>query len=137
MIIAVIDGQGAGIGQTIIKKLKKEFSNKVKITALGLNKLALRNMLKSGADEGVIGSRNISDYIANNDISFIIGPIGILCVDGICGEVTATISKAIFNSQATKLIIPLQKHGIYIPNTQDISIKECIDIFIEKIREQL
>ncbi|MCX7695000.1 MAG: DUF3842 family protein [Caloramator sp.] len=137
MLIAVVDGQGAGIGQTIIKRLKKEFPDRIKITALGLNKIALKNMLKSGADEGIIGSRNISDYITNNDISFIIGPIGILCAGGIGGEVTSTVSKAVFNSPAVKLIIPLQKHGIYIPNTQDLSIKEFIEIFIEKIREQI
>lgn len=137
MLIAVVDGQGAGIGQTIIKKIKKEFEDKVRIVALGLNKTALKNMLKSGAEEGIIGSKNISEFILNNHIDFIIGPIGVLCVGGICGEVTSTVSKAIFNSPATKLIIPLQKHGIYIPNTQDLSIKECIDIFIEKIREQI
>ncbi|WDC85417.1 DUF3842 family protein [Caloramator sp. mosi_1] len=98
MLIAVIDGQGAGIGQAIIKKLKKEFDNQVRIVALGLNKTALKNMLKSGAEEGIIGSKNISEYILNNDIGFIIGPIGILCAGGICGEVTSTVSKAIFNS---------------------------------------
>ncbi|SHE52199.1 MULTISPECIES: DUF3842 family protein [Caloramator] len=137
MIVAVVDGQGAGIGQAVIKKIKKEFEDKVKVVALGLNKTALKNMLKSGAEEGIIGSKNISEYILNNQINFIIGPIGILCAGGICGEVTSTVSKAIFNSPATKLIIPLQKHGIYIPNTQDLSIKECIEVFIEKIREQI
>ncbi|MBZ4662588.1 MAG: hypothetical protein JG776_270 [Caloramator sp.] len=137
MIIAVVDGQGAGIGQAVIKKIKKEFEDKVKVVALGLNKTALKNMIKSGAEEGIIGSKNISEYILNNQIDFIIGPIGILCAGGICGEVTSTVSKAIFNSPATKLIIPLQKHGIYIPNTQDLSIKECIEVFIEKIGEQI
>jgi len=137
MLIAVVDGQGAGIGQTVIKKIKREFEDKVKVVALGLNKTALKNMLKSGAEEGILGSKKISEYILNNQIDFIIGPIGILCTGGICGEVTSTVSKAIFNSPATKLIIPLQKHGIYIPNTLDLSIKECIEVFIEKIREQI
>lgn len=137
MLITIIDGQGAGIGQTIIKRLKKEFEDKIHIVALGLNKTALKAMLKSGADEGIIGSKNISEYILNNQIDFIVGPIGILCAGGIGGEVTSTISKAVFNSPATKLIIPLQKHGIYIPNTENLSIKEYIDIFIKKIREQI
>lgn len=137
MLIAVIDGQGAGIGQTIIKRLKKEFGDKIHVVALGLNKTALKAMIKSGADEGILGSRNIGEFISNSYLDYIIGPIGILCAGGIGGEVTSTISKAVFNSPAQKLIIPLQKHGIYIPNTEDLSIKECIDIFIEKISKHL
>ncbi|NLA07197.1 MAG: DUF3842 family protein, partial [Firmicutes bacterium] len=59
MKIAVVDGQGGGIGKSIIERLRKELSSeqaaKVTIIALGTNALATSSMLKAGADEGATG----------------------------------------------------------------------------------
>ena len=38
--IAVIDGQGAGIGSTIIRKIRQAYGEKVEIWALGTNAIA-------------------------------------------------------------------------------------------------
>jgi hypothetical protein len=33
--IAVIDGQGGGIGSLVVKRLKEEFSDRIEVIALG------------------------------------------------------------------------------------------------------
>jgi hypothetical protein len=43
----VIDGQGGGIGATLIKYLKSEFGEYIEIIALGTNAIATTQMLKA------------------------------------------------------------------------------------------
>ena len=59
MRIAVIDGQGGGIGKVIIEKIRKEFRGNADILALGTNALATSAMLKAGANEGATGENAI------------------------------------------------------------------------------
>lgn len=137
MRIAVIDGQGAGLGKTVIKKLRKEFQNDVYITALGTNASATSNMIKSGADDGITGERAICSFCRDMQIDGIIGPVGIICSGALNGEITTRISRAVFNMDCTKYIIPLQKHGIYIPGTRNLQIKDIIDEIVLEIRNNL
>ena len=48
----IIDGQGGGIGATIIKKLREKFGESLDIIALGTNAIATSQMLKSRANKG-------------------------------------------------------------------------------------
>lgn len=134
MKIAVIDGQGAGLGKTFIKECKRALKNDVYIFALGTNEIATFNMMKSGADEGFTGETGIIDFLTKNKPDAIVGPIGILIDGGIGGEITLNVSKAIFNLDCTKYIIPLQKHGIFIPGTRNLAIKDIIKEMIEDIK---
>lgn len=136
--IAVIDAQGAGIGQTIIKMIKNdEVLNKFKIIALGTNETAACNMIKCGSDSAVIGNRNICDFLRNQNVYALIGPIGIICNGGIKGEITSEISKAIFESNSKKYIMPLRMHDIYIPGTRSLDIKDMILEILNDIKTSL
>ncbi len=137
MKIAIIDAQGAGLEQTIIKKILKEIDLDVYITALGTNTLATSNMVRAGANEGISGEKAICSFCKTNKIDNIIGPIGILCSGGINGEVTPMISNSIFNMDCTKYIIPLQKHGIYIPGTRSLKIKDIIEKIVLDIKSNI
>jgi hypothetical protein len=134
MRIAVLDAQGAGLGQTIIKKIRKEIGMSIHITALGTNAAATTNMMKAGADEGFTGEDAICRFCRNNIIDGIIGPIGIICSGGIQGEITPDISQSIFGMDCTKYIIPLKKHGIYIPGTRNLEIREIIEEIVNSIK---
>lgn len=136
MRIAVIDGQGAGLGQTVIKKMRKEIGIDIFITALGTNDTAASNMVKAGASEGISGIDNIILFCSTQNIDCIIGPIGIVCSGGINGEITSLVSESIFNMSCVKYIIPLQKHGIYIPGTRNLEIKEIIQEIVMDIKSQ-
>ncbi|HEY8889540.1 MAG TPA: DUF3842 family protein [Clostridium sp.] len=137
MKIAVIDAQGAGLGQTIIKKIRKEIGLDIYIIALGTNTFATSNMVKSGANVGISGESAICSFCRTNKIDSIIGPIGIICSGGINGEVTPMISNSIFNMDCTKYILPLQKHGIYIPGTRNLQIKDIIEEIVFDIKSNM
>lgn len=137
MKVAIIDAQGAGLGQAIIKNLIKEIPNNLNIVALGTNSTAASNMLKAGAHIGISGEKPICSFCKNNDIDSIIGPIGIICSGGIKGEVTPMISNAIFNMDCIKYILPLQMHGIYIPGTRILKIKDMINEIVLDIKNRV
>ena len=73
MKIAVIDGQGGGIGKLLVEKLRKEFPDNVQIIALGTNALAVSSMIKAGANAGASGENAIV-YNAGR-VDLIIGPL--------------------------------------------------------------
>ena len=137
MKIAVIDAQGAGLGQTIIKKIHKEINLDIYIIALGTNTFATSNMIKAGANLGISGETEICSFCKTNKVNSIIGPIGMICSGGINGEITPMIAKSIFNMDCTKYIIPLQKHGIYIPGTRNLQIKDIIEDIVLDIKNNM
>ncbi|MBZ9606641.1 DUF3842 family protein [Clostridium estertheticum] len=137
MKIAVIDAQGAGLGQTIIKKIRKEIDLDIYIVALGTNAFACSNMVRAGANIGISGEESICSFCKKNKIDSIIGPIGIICSGGINGEITHMIATSIFNMDCTKYILPLQKHGIYIPGTRNMQIKDIIEEIVLDIKSNI
>ena len=58
MNILVIDGQGGGIGKSIIEAVKKEFPDMF-IVAVGTNSAATHNMKKAGADVVATGENAV------------------------------------------------------------------------------
>lgn len=137
MKVAIVDAQGAGIGRTVIKKIRKEINTGVYLIALGTNTVATSNMLKAGANIGVTGEKDICTFCISQQVDCIIGPIGILIGGSINGEITAKISQAIFEMECPKHIIPFQKHGINIAGTKDLQIKDMIEEIIQEIKKQL
>ena len=137
MKIAVIDAQGAGLGQAVIKRIRKEIEDDIYIFALGTNTYATSTMIKAGADVGISGEIEISKFCRKNQLDSIIGPIGIICSGGINGEITPMISNSIFNMDCTKYILPLQKHGIYIPGTRNLQIKDIIEEIVLDIKHNI
>lgn len=134
MRLAVIDAQGAGLAQTIIKRIKKEYGENVFIIGLGTNSVATSNMVRAGANVGITGETSICNFCRTQNIDGLIGPIGIMANGGIQGEITPSISNALFNMSCTKYIIPLQKHGIYIPGTRNLSIKDIIEEIVRDLQ---
>ena len=47
------------------------------------------------------------------------------------------ISSSIFKMDCTKYIIPLQKHGIYIPGTRNLQIKDIIEEIVLDIKHKV
>ena len=52
VILMVVDGQGGGIGATIIKRLRDGIGHELEILAFGTNSIATSQMLKVGANKG-------------------------------------------------------------------------------------
>ncbi len=126
--ICVIDGQGGGIGSTIIKKLKEAYDETVEIIALGTNAIATTQMLKARANRGATGENAIVQTVAKADV--VIGPLGIVLAHAMMGEVTPRIAEAIASCDAPKLLLPLTQEPVEIigltPNPLPRLIEEMI-----------
>ena len=128
--ICVIDGQGGGIGCTIIKKLRDVLGDTVEIVALGTNAIATAQMLKARANRGATGENAIARTVFNMDI--IIGPIGIVLAHAMMGEVSPKIAEAIAGSPAKKILIPLFQENVEIAGFSPMPLPRLIESLIQQ-----
>ena len=128
--IAVIDGQGGGIGTTIIKRIKEVFGERTELWALGTNAIATAQMMKAGANRGATGENAIRHSAAQADV--IIGPIAILLANAMMGEMTPLMVRAIGESKAPKLILPLTQEPIAVVGTIREPLPHMVDRLISE-----
>lgn len=135
MKIAVIDGQGGGIGKRIVEAIRQHLPYEVEILALGTNAVATTQMLKSGANEGASGENAIIYNIDKVDI--VLGTIAILIPNSMLGEMTPSMAQAVANSPATKILLPINRSGITIAGVPDEPLPHQIDELIVKLKEKI
>ena len=139
MRIAVIDGQGGGIGRSLVENLKKRFADSIEIIALGTNTVATSVMLKAGAHEGATGENAIV-YNANR-VDIIVGPLGIISANSMLGELTPNMAKAVAESAARKVLVPVNKCNINVSGLKNEAlpcyIEDTINIIDEIINNKV
>ena len=128
MNIVIIDGQGGKMGKMIVEQLKRKNPD-LSLTAIGTNSIATAAMMKAGADQGATGENPV--VVACKDANIIIGPIGIVIADSMLGEVTPKMAKAVGQSKAEKILIPVNKCNNHIVGFKDYPLSEYIKIAIE------
>jgi hypothetical protein len=128
--IIVIDGQGGNIGKQLVKRIREELPDAY-IRAVGTNSIATGNMIKAGADEAATGENAV--IVAARDADIITGPVGIIVADALLGEVSSAMAKAVSDSKAIKVLIPVNKCDILIAGVKDKSISELIEAAIRQI----
>ncbi len=133
--IAVIDGQGGGIGSLVIKRLKEEFGDRLEITALGTNSTATSAMLKARANRGATGENAIVWNAGR--VEAIIGPVSIVLANGMLGELTPKMAKAIASSAAKKFLIPLNQENVEVIGTLREPLPHLIEKLIETINQSM
>ncbi|MCJ7855121.1 DUF3842 family protein [Lachnospiraceae bacterium NSJ-143] len=134
MIIMVVDGQGGGMGKALIEKIKPSLGPENMLIALGTNSIATANMIKAGADKAATGENAIKVNAAKADI--IVGSIGIISSNSMFGELSHEMARAISESPAEKVLIPIKRCGICVvgvnidsmPRLIDEAANICIDI---------
>lgn len=135
MRIAVIDGQGGGIGKHITEKLRKDLPEGAEIIALGTNALATAVMLRAGANEGASGENAV---VFNAEmVDLIVGSISIIVPNSMLGELTPEMARAIVRSQAPKVLLPLIPGRIAIVGLKSEPLPHLIDELVRKVREML
>lgn len=133
--IAVIDGQGGGIGSLIVKRLKDEFGDEIEIFALGTNAAATSAMMKSRANKGATGENSI---VRNaNRFNMIIGPLSIVLANAMLGELTPKMAEAVASCDAKKILLPLNQEGIEIIGVDREPLPHMIEKIIETVRRDL
>ena len=126
--VVVIDGQGGGIGSTIIKKLRKGYSEQIEIIALGTNAVATANMLKAGANRGASGQNAIVQTSRHADM--IVGPISIVMANAMLGELTPSMAEAITSSSARKILIPLSQENVVVVGVSSNPLPKLIEMML-------
>lgn len=101
------------------------------ITAVGTNSIATAAMMKAGADFGATGENPV--VVNCRDADVIIGPLGILAADSLCGEVTPAMAVAIGQSRARKILLPVNRCNHYVVGVQELPMAELVRLAIERI----
>ena len=133
--IAVIDGQGGGIGSTIIKRLRETFAEEAEIIALGTNAMATGAMLKAGANKGASGENAIVQTVKKVDV--IIGTTAIVLANSMMGELTPKMAEAISSSGAMKCLLPLKMPEVEIIGAPKEPLPHLVDQLIKRIQEMV
>ncbi|MHB1653375.1 MAG: DUF3842 family protein [Desulfitobacteriaceae bacterium] len=133
MKVAVIDGQGGGIGKHIVEQLRKRIPD-LEILALGTNALATGAMLRAGATEGASGESAICFNV--NRVDLIVGSVAITMVYGLLGEITVAVATAISGSQTPKILLPIQRGNIQIVGVLKIPLPHQIEALVEEIEQR-
>ena len=130
MIIAVIDGMGGGIGAQVVSALREELPTYIEIYALGTNSIATSAMMKAHANKGATGENAIKEKKKKANI--IVAPISIVMPNSMMGEVTTSISEAVCDSEAYKILLPIMPENFQVVGIEgkplSLLIKDSIKI---------
>ena len=134
MKIVVIDGQGGKMGQMIIERIKSA-NLACELTAIGTNSIATSAMLKAGADAGATGENPV--IVACRDADVIVGPIGIIVADSLLGEISPAMAVAIGQSNAKKLLLPVNLCNNIIVGTGALSMSKLISEAVDELAKMM
>ena len=139
ILIAVVDGQGGGIGRQYIESLTKQLPKDlpVIIRALGTNSAATSNMMRAGATDGATGENAIVKNAGRADI--IVGVVAIVVPDSILGELSPKMANAVGQSDALRILIPFDSCNSRIAMLSTGPLQQFIDkavqMTIQRIKE--
>lgn len=119
------------MGRQLVASVKREFPQ-AEITAVGTNSIAASNMLKAGADHVATGENAVVVGCRKADV--IIGPVGIAIADSMYGEITPVMAAAVGQSDAKKLLIPMNQCNNVIIGVRNTSMSYMVEAVIEQLR---
>lgn len=133
--IAVVDGQGGGIGSLIVKRLRDEFGDFIEILALGTNAAATTAMMKARADKGATGENAI--VLNAGRVHLITGPLSIVLPNAMLGEMTVRMAEAIVLSEAKKHLLSLNQEGIDVIGVEKEPLPHMVERIVESVRKEI
>ena len=128
--VCVIDGQGGGIGSTVIKYLRTAHGESIEVIALGTNAIAASQMLRAGANRCASGENAICH--TTESVECIIGPVSITWANAMLGEVTPRMAEAVTSSPAVKLLLPLFQENAEIIGVVSEPLPHLVQELVEK-----
>lgn len=133
MIIAVIDGQGGGMGKEIITALRSRLEKRIEILAIGTNSVATTNMLRAGADYGATGENPV--IYNSTKVDLIVGPIAIIIGNSLRGEISPAMAEAIATSPVKKILLPSNKCNVEVVASNYDSLSIQVETLVDRVQE--
>lgn len=133
--IAVVDGQGGGIGRVIINRVRSEFGNAVDILAIGTNSQATAVMLRAGANEGATGENALICNI--NEVALILGPLSIILPNSMKGELTPKMAKRVVASKARKILLPIHQNNIDLVGIHSEPLPHMVEALVMQMKQYI
>ncbi len=134
MKILVIDAQGGGLGRELVHSIREKYKD-IDITCVGTNSHATSAMLKAGATRAGTGENAL--IVNSQMVDIIIGPIGILLTNSMCGEITASMAEAVSTSRAKRILIPFLHDDNVIVGVNDYSMKKLISLALLELEKHI
>ena len=132
MEILVIDGQGGRLGRKLVESIRGICPD-ARITAVGTNSIATKNMMDSGcADQLATGENAV--IVACRSAKLIVGPFGIATADAMLGEISPAMANAVASSPAYRILIPMNLCNTWIAGVKQGSAAILEDA-LQRIRQ--
>lgn len=131
MEILVIDGQGGGMGRQLVSEIKKALPDAA-VRAVGTNTAATEAMRKAGADITATGENAV--LVGARKAQVIVGPVGIVIADALHGEITPAMARAVGQSAAARILIPVNQCENLIAGVDGQPLGRLIDSAISLIK---
>ena len=90
-------------------------------------------MLKAGADNAATGENAV--VVNSRKADVIVGPIGIVIADALFGEITPIMAKAVAQSSAKRILIPINHCDNIVVGVSDLNIKKLIQDVISELQK--
>ncbi len=132
--IVVIDGQGGKMGAALVSQFKAA-NLPAEIVAIGTNSAATAAMLKAGADAAATGENPV--VVCSKTADIISGPMGIITANALLGEITPVMASAVSESDAQKLLIPVNRCSVTVVGVEDLPLGGYVKLAAQKAKEIL
>ncbi len=130
--VLIIDGQGGRMGTQLVEGLKNAVPAAC-ITAVGTNAIATSAMVRAGALQAATGENAVVVNSRRADI--IAGPLGIVMADSLLGEITPAMAAAVAQSEAFKVLLPVNRCNHVVVGVQDLSMGQLISQAVQRISQ--
>lgn len=132
MKIMVMDGQGGGVGRSLVEELHSRYP-KAELIAVGTNATATSNMMKGGTAIGATGENAV--IYNSTRVDAILGPIGIIMANAMLGEITPKMAEAVASSDVPLLLIPMSRCNAQVMGVEGRKLSDNIREAVERIAE--
>lgn len=130
--VLIIDGQGGRMGAQLVEGLKNAVPAAC-ITAVGTNAIATSAMVKAGASQAATGENAVVVNSRRADV--IAGPLGIVMADSLLGEITPAMAAAVAQSEAFKVLLPVNRCNHVVVGVQDLTMGQLITQAVQRISQ--
>jgi hypothetical protein len=131
--VAVLDGQGGGIGAAVIKELRREFQETLEIWALGANSTATENMMKARANRGATGENAIQISLPRAEA--LMAPLAVSWPNAMMGEITPRIAESVMTVDILKIFIPLSHEKVILAGFQSEPLPHLVAQAVEILKK--